>query len=167
MGLLDKVPPTIHNCSFQGKKRCTMCREVFDLENYYRLKATGKVFSYCKSCTKNNQLTRRNQAQRTARNRRTRLGIDAATATRLLQAQRGLCAICKSGTSVLKDGRERSLDLDHDHDSGEIRGFLCIRCNRGIGIFSDNIETLSAAIAYLRDPPARRFLPAVPVKPPV
>jgi len=42
------------------------------------------------------------------------------------------------------------LYLDHDHDTFDFRGWLCRRCNGGIGQLGDNIKGLEKAIAYLR-----------------
>lgn len=43
-----------------------------------------------------------------------------------------------------------SLHLDHDHETGEFRGWLCQKCNMGIGQLGDNIEGLQQAIDYLK-----------------
>ena len=40
--------------------------------------------------------------------------------------------------------------LDHCHDTGEFRGWLCNSCNSGIGILGDTIEHLEQALVYLR-----------------
>lgn len=42
-----------------------------------------------------------------------------------------------------------SLCLDHCHASGKFRGWLCSRCNTGLGIFRDSTELLYRAAAYL------------------
>lgn len=47
--------------------------------------------------------------------------------------------------------------LDHCHVTGEPLGIICGSCNSGAGRV-DSIEWLEARIAYLKDPPYRRFL---------
>jgi hypothetical protein len=50
------------------------------------------------------------------------------------------CEIC---------GRIDSLHCDHDHGTGEHRGWLCNNCNAGLGMFADSPELLKAAAQYL------------------
>ena len=40
------------------------------------------------------------------------------------------------------------LHLDHDHDTGVFRGWLCLNCNMGLGKFGDSREGLLTAVAY-------------------
>jgi hypothetical protein len=65
----------------------------------------------------------------------------------LLKAQGGGCAIC----GCLPEGNTRyaKLSVDHDHDTGQIRGLLCDLCNRGVGAFRDDPDRLRAAAANL------------------
>ena len=65
----------------------------------------------------------------------------------MLEQQGGVCAVCSNGQKA--KGRYR-LHIDHDHDTGEIRGLLCGRCNAGLGFFSDNPELVEKALAYLK-----------------
>lgn len=61
--------------------------------------------------------------------------------------QNGLCAICGEMPSPkLMHGR---LAIDHDHNTGQIRGLLCITCNTGLGGLKDNILLINRASAYL------------------
>lgn len=39
--------------------------------------------------------------------------------------------------------------LDHDHDTDEFRGWICERCNTGLGKLGDNIEGIVKALNYL------------------
>lgn len=57
------------------------------------------------------------------------------------------CEICK--TSV-PGGQWNTFYLDHDHGTGNPRGFLCRSCNVGLGHFKDNVEVLNSAINYLK-----------------
>jgi len=46
----------------------------------------------------------------------------------------------------------RALAIDHDHTTGVVRGTLCHRCNKGIGLLQDSPELLQAGIEYLKTP---------------
>jgi|SRR6266850_252416 len=46
--------------------------------------------------------------------------------------------------------RGRSFRLDHDHKTGIFRGWLCHKCNVGIGALGDNEAGLLLALAYIR-----------------
>lgn len=63
----------------------------------------------------------------------------------ILSSQDNKCAICKSDTPYGK-GR---FHVDHNHETGEIRGLLCHYCNLALGNFKDNVSNLLSAIAYL------------------
>lgn len=58
--------------------------------------------------------------------------------------QGGVCAICG-----LKCKTGRELAVDHNHATGEVRGLLCGKCNKGIGLFDERPELFAAAVAYL------------------
>jgi hypothetical protein len=72
-------------------------------------------------------------------------GISADDVDALIEVQGGVCAICG-----ITPEREASWHVDHDHETGAVRGVLCIDCNHGIGKLGDSIERLERAIAYLR-----------------
>ncbi len=53
-------------------------------------------------------------------------GLNAVEYNRLFAIQSGRCAICGKHQSELK----RRLDVDHDHETGKVRGLLCNYCNK-------------------------------------
>jgi hypothetical protein len=71
-------------------------------------------------------------------------GITTEVYNQMFVNQNGKCAIC--GRSPV--GAER-FHVDHDHNTGKIRGLLCLQCNHGIGRFKDNVSLLLKAIEYL------------------
>jgi hypothetical protein len=70
-------------------------------------------------------------------------GITFSQHQEMIKAQEGKCAIC--GTVGIAE-----LAIDHDHNTGRVRGLLCRRCNTGLGCFRDNPRSLKAAIEYLK-----------------
>ncbi len=61
----------------------------------------------------------------------------------MVVAQKGQCGICEK---LLP----QSPQLDHCHETGKVRGLLCMMCNRGLGSFKDNEASLIRAAEYLR-----------------
>jgi len=62
----------------------------------------------------------------------------------------GRCEICGSEGFVLNESSRMKLALDHDHNTGQVRGFLCHNCNRALGLLKDSIDNLEEAIKYLK-----------------
>lgn len=64
---------------------------------------------------------------------------------KLVADQNGVCAIC------LKPPKKGiRLHVDHDHETGIIRGLLCFRCNFGMTYFSEDQNHLKRASQYLK-----------------
>ena len=57
------------------------------------------------------------------------------------------CAIC--GTDDPNFGHVKTFSVDHDHETGKVRGLLCLHCNLGLGKFKDNSTNLRKAADYL------------------
>ena len=63
----------------------------------------------------------------------------------LYEEQNRGCAICFAPTG----SNNKRLAVDHNHETGEVRGLLCDDCNIGLGKFKDNPNLLDTAINYL------------------
>ena len=61
---------------------------------------------------------------------------------RMYKSQDYSCKICLRDVNY-------NLHVDHCHTTGKVRGLLCSKCNKGLGSFEDNIDSLKAAIDYL------------------
>lgn len=72
-----------------------------------------------------------------------RYGITEEDFQRMLEEQGGGCAIC----GLVQ--HDKPLHVDHDHNTGAVRGLLCLPCNTMLGKARDNINILSKAINYL------------------
>lgn len=62
----------------------------------------------------------------------------------MAKSQGNVCAICE-GTQL----DSRGLAVDHCHKTGRVRGLLCNRCNRAIGMLDDDYKLLEKAMTYL------------------
>jgi transcription elongation factor Elf1 len=56
------------------------------------------------------------------------------------------CPICGKRTIA---GITSKVVLDHDHETGEARAWICDSCNTGIGRFKDDVALLQRAIKFL------------------
>jgi hypothetical protein len=83
------------------------------------------------------------------RDLRKNFGIELADYQRMFVEQKGVCAICAKPETRTRNGKAKWLAVDHDRDSGLIRGLLCQDCNLGIGHLHHSTEALRAAIDYL------------------
>lgn len=85
--------------------------------------------------------------ERRARERRARLaqkyGLTLEAFEAMLREQGQVCAICRMAPDTPPV-------VDHCHETGVVRGILCVTCNAGLGMFKDDPVRLSAALAYLR-----------------
>lgn len=103
------------------------------------------ICPYCKlHTTKANKHTGESLPCKKCYDKRTQLfkyGLTLRSFYRMLDEQRGRCAICNE--LMVKPS------VDHCHDLGHVRGLLCGPCNFGIGAFRDNPTFLKSAILYL------------------
>jgi len=81
-------------------------------------------------------------------------GITLKDYQKILRKQKGLCAICKrppTGTRKLVNGivKTQILEVDHDHETNEIRGLLCMPCNRDL-VGANTLATAIAVVRYLK-----------------
>jgi len=81
-----------------------------------------------------------------------RYGITIDDYDLMMERQDGACAIC--GATEAAASRFHSFAVDHDHETGIVRGLLCIACNRAIGLLGDDPDLLRKAALYVEVHPA-------------
>lgn len=77
-------------------------------------------------------------------------GIDLAEYQRMFVEQNGVCAICDRPETRQRRGTLRWLAVDHNHETGAVRGLLCSDCNVMLGYAQDSESRMARAIEYLR-----------------
>lgn len=132
---------------FPPGTKCSRCRGVLPSDRKHR---------YCVDCyrsySRDKKLAHRLQRDRVTGNKRfQKFGIYPGTYDRMVEAQEGLCAICRRPERWTRSGLVRTLAVDHDHVTGQIRGLLCSACNTALGYFEDSTERLEAAVRYLKE----------------
>lgn len=77
--------------------------------------------------------------------------ITPEEAQQLLDAQHEQCKICAAPLHLGDETTVATGHVDHCHATGKVRGILCRRCNTGLGLFRDRVDSLHNAINYLKD----------------
>ena len=135
-----------------GRYVCKTCGIEKD-ESEFRIKqkctlASGKIKEYrnchCINCFRVSQNSQRIERYPHAWIRN-RYGVDDAMAKYWYQRSMQYCEICGK---QWKPGQER-LCIDHDHQSGKLRGILCKHCNHVLGHSRESVQILDNAKAYL------------------
>ena len=52
---------------------------------------------------------------------------------------------------MVYENRKRGYAIDHNHNTKEVRGILCLTCNTLLGMAKDNIQVLNKAVKYLME----------------
>lgn len=110
--------------------RCLPCNRVHWRE--YRADPTNK--ERLRAATKARRDSRRAHCLRR--------GITLDQYDEMVAARDACCDVCGEPDDNLR--------IDHDHDTGEIRGLLCTGCNSGLGAFGDDLDGVMRAYLYLK-----------------
>lgn len=135
-----------------SNKNCIKKNELQSLENFYPDKRTKdkKQFRcrHCERAYKNgvwNKLTRQEKTNLNLR----RYKITTEDYNKILLAQGGRCKICNTDKAG-GQWKNNTFFIDHDHNTGKVRGLLCCHCNIGLGKFKDDLKLLESASSYLK-----------------
>lgn len=129
---------------------CTRCKQLLPITKYNKVKNGNKGYSCrCSKCIYESYQKNRSDKKKYA----TKLyqikyyyNLDKTQYEALVEEAQNSCMICKKKEKDLTTG----LCIDHCHTDNGVRGLLCQDCNRGLGMFKDNLDFLQNAIDYLK-----------------
>lgn len=139
------------------EKTCTVCKVIKPIAEFWaNSTVAGGKANQCKKCQADrfkkwrdkDKAHSRNVFRR--RNRQRAYGISEETLALMLDAQGRACAICRDPLIVDPKESQRHIHVDHNHNTGKVRGILCGRCNSMLGQSRENIQILLAGAAYLK-----------------
>lgn len=124
-----------------GKKRCGQCLA-------YAKKARRDAISsgVCVACRASKPALGRRKCfsclnvQR-AGNIKRLYGLTVQQVKDMVAAQHGLCAVCQLF---------KPLNVDHNHETGVVRGMLCGSCNRALGLLKEDPQRISSLLVYIK-----------------
>ena len=153
----------------RATKICSGCKKeklLNEFKQYTSGNRKGKYYAKCKNCyilysreyenrkyvkqrrRKRNKTTKRRNYQRDYMLKR-KYGISLDEYNKILKEQNGVCAICgQQERAMSKHGVLNTLAVDHDHETGKVRGLLCYSCNVKLG-YLENIDFMLKAKLYL------------------
>lgn len=124
-------------------KRCTKCGVTKPLDDFHRGQhADGRrsrCKEYCTNWDKEHKRQKRNERLRYS------FGITVDDYETQLKRQGNRCAIC----GTVDPGGCGEFHVDHSHQTGHLRGLLCMRCNQALGLLNDDPKRTQAATEYL------------------
>jgi hypothetical protein len=138
-------------------KRCTKCGQTKPITDFgvVSRRPDGRNCQ-CKPCVKEYTRVYRKGPVRRAWVKKARrkmdfsyrYGLTVDQYDDLLAKQGHTCAICRTTKPLGRWGR---FVVDHDHDTGKVRGLLCNSCNVALGRLGDTVEGLSRAMMYIKN----------------
>lgn len=122
----------------RGGDNCLDCGTPKNPSDFYTYKQ-GWFYARCKPCHREyNKNKRKDRDDREASWRHIGIDLTVEEYDEMLLEQEGVCWICKRAPKS-----NRRLSVDHDHDTGQVRGLLCTKCNTTLGwveMYQENFD---------------------------
>lgn len=145
-------------------KVCKNCKISKKINKFYkRSQSKDKLRSFCKECDnvlatkwavenpeKRKETTKKYRDANPSKIKnlvlKDRYNITIDDYNLILKIQDNKCAVCYIDKNSLK----RDLDVDHNHITNKVRGLLCGKCNKALGLLNDSVFILENLITYLK-----------------
>lgn len=143
---IDQFRLRMRRGKVQPRSRCRECDKKDGRAYQQKIISNGVLSQRLKASYMNNSERFRHQHIRSFARK---LQIQPDKLIEFLKSHKRVCEICGQPESP-----NRRLDIDHNHETNDIRGLLCSQCNIGIGYLLDKPELLRNAAEYLEKKPA-------------
>lgn len=130
-------------------KTCSSCRCQKSYSDFHKNKRQPDgLANQCKPCTSDSGRKdyQTHKRRRTSAGLFRKYGITIDDYERMEMEQDYCCALCGEPELI----QDRKLAVDHDHDTGRVRGLLCFKCNTALGRVCDTESALDRLIEYIR-----------------
>jgi hypothetical protein len=119
---------------------CKTCGTDKPRDEYYTVTGRDSLYGSCKKCVSlKNSLSQKKPDYQDGLLQR-KYGITLRERQELVNAQGGKCAVCEVDATLV---------IDHDHETGKVRGMLCARCNTMMGQAKEMVPIFKRAIQYI------------------
>lgn len=111
----------------------------------------GYLRTRCAACfglyknKSNREFRKKNRSWQRISNLKHQAKISLEDYNKILEFQNGVCAVCKKKCITGKN-----LSVDHNHKTGLIRGLLCSKCNKALGLLHESEELVLNLIDYMK-----------------
>jgi hypothetical protein len=129
-------------------KTCTKCGEQKPEDQFF-WRSPGQRGAYCKVCraAQQREAYARDPDRWAGYNRAARYGLTPEQFDQMVADQKGCCRLC--GDEPTGERHTGILYIDHDHETGKVRGLVCHRCNLALGHFRDDPALMRRAADYV------------------
>ena len=135
---------------------CSRCKKNLPRENFQAIKGLPGSRRARAACKNYENSSRKYYGKKSKENRYQNYtfpdsGFTVEDYQESINKKEQLCFICNNPEVKInsKTNTVQNLSIDHDHESGLVRGLLCTKCNLALGNLGDNIKGLLQALEYL------------------
>ena len=135
-----------------GFKTCTKCDRELHVSCYHKGGASDGLRGDCMKCHRKARMASEERPGIRQRNNLKKVlsvhKISRSKFDAMLISQLGCCAICDR---QFMGQDKKSPCIDHNHETGKIRGLLCVHCNTLVGLIENGRDKLARIGAYLQE----------------
>lgn len=125
--------------AIQKQRHCKKCRDKNREKSKIKKGTEGRI----KACSKYYQSHRKSWRNYYYQKK---YGITLEKYEEMFKRQGGRCEICKAKPTK----SYINLHIDHDKNTGNVRGLLCQRCNAALGQYRENLQIFRSVIRYIK-----------------